>query len=167
VRNRASSDQGFSLIETVVALGVLTTGVLGATAVLVAGMQNLSSSPSDVIVSEKATEAVESVFAARDSHRLSWSQIRNVADEGVFVDGPTDLTTPGPDGLVNTEDDGGMEEIDMQTRTQRLEGFTREIRIEDVPDTNGQLRSITVIITFQAWPAKRTYTLKTYISSFA
>ena len=39
---------GFSLVETMIALGVLTVGVLGAAAVLATGMQNLSSSPADV-----------------------------------------------------------------------------------------------------------------------
>ena len=77
---RASSNKGFSLIETVIALGVLVTGVLGAAGVLAAGMKNLSTSPSNVIVAQKATEAVEAVFAARDSHRLTWAQIKNVAN---------------------------------------------------------------------------------------
>src|SRR5581483_9055241 len=65
-----SNEKGFSLAETVIAIGVLTTGVLGAASVLVAGMTNLSSSPQDVITAQKATQAVESVFAARDSKRL-------------------------------------------------------------------------------------------------
>ena len=45
-----SSSKGFSLAETVIALGVLTTGVIGAAGVLTTGMQNLSSSPADGVV---------------------------------------------------------------------------------------------------------------------
>ena len=55
---RLASSKGFSLLETIVSLGVLTTGVLGAAAVLAAGMQNLSSSPSDVVTTHSpATRA--------------------------------------------------------------------------------------------------------------
>ena len=73
---QTSSNKGFSLVETIVAIGVLTTGILGAAGVLAAGMQNLSSSPSDVVVTQKAAQAIETVFAARDSHRFTWAQIK-------------------------------------------------------------------------------------------
>ena len=88
----------------------MTAAVLGASSVLAAGSQNLSSSPADAIVAQKAAEAIEGVFAARDSHALDWSKIRNVhgasgSDNGVFLDGPQPLGGPGSDGLVNTADD--------------------------------------------------------------
>ena len=73
-----TSAKGFSLVETMVALGVLVTGVLGAAAVLAAGMQNLSSSPADVVTTQKAAEAMEAVFSARQSGKLTWAQIKNV-----------------------------------------------------------------------------------------
>ena len=89
-----------------IALGVLTTGVLGAAAVLATGMQNLSSSPGDVIVDAEGGAGIEAVFSARDSHKLTWAQIRNVNgardDGGVFLDGPQPLKLAGADGLVNT-----------------------------------------------------------------
>jgi len=178
-----SSEKGFSLIETMVALGVLTVGVLGAAGVLATGMQNLSSSPQDVIVTQKASQAIEAVFSARDSHKLTWSQIRNIRgvsgnDGGIFVDGPTNLTLPGPDGIVNTQDDPmtietiilpGHDQIlgtsDDQTIT--LNNFTRQIAIADVPNENGNLRSVTVTITYQNGPTKRTYTLVSFISSYS
>src|SRR5471032_2780100 len=94
------SSKGFSLVETMIALGVLVTGVLGAAAVLATGMQNLSSSPSDVVTTQKAAEAMESVFSARQSGKLSWAQIKNVQgasgfDGGVFKDSALPLTIPG------------------------------------------------------------------------
>jgi Tfp pilus assembly protein PilV len=101
-----SSSCGFSLVETMIALGVLTVGVLGAAGILSTGMQKLTSSPGDVVVMQKATEAIESVFSARDSQRLTWSQLQNVVgasnDGGIFLDGPQSLHTAGPDGLVGT-----------------------------------------------------------------
>ncbi|HVB38083.1 MAG TPA: prepilin-type N-terminal cleavage/methylation domain-containing protein, partial [Vicinamibacterales bacterium] len=112
----ARGQQGFSLIETMIALGILATGLLGAAAIMTTGMQRLAGSPAQVIATQKAAEAIESVFAARDSHVLTWAQIRNVkgasgADGGVFLDGPQPLKLPGPDGLVNTADDGALETV--------------------------------------------------------
>ena len=63
----SSSSQGFSLVETIIALGVLATGVIGAAGVLTMGMTNLNSSPADVVMTQKATQAIEAVFSARDS----------------------------------------------------------------------------------------------------
>jgi Tfp pilus assembly protein PilV len=79
---RVTSAKGFSLAETVIALGVLTTGILGAAAVLASGMQNLSSSPADVVTTQKAAEAMEAVFSARQSGKLTWTQINNVSNGG-------------------------------------------------------------------------------------
>lgn len=184
-----SSASGFSLIETVIAMGVLATGMLGAAAVMSAGMQGVSSSPRDLIAIQKATEAIESVFSARDSHVLTWSQIRNVkgvsgSDNGVFLDGPQSLVLAGPDGLVNTADDAsqpgesfllpGKDQMlgTSDDTTQTLTDYTREIKIADVAgevDVNGicMLRSITVNVIYQSGPTKRTYSLVTYISSYS
>ena len=178
-----SSQKGFSFVEVLFALGVLTTGVLGAAAVMAAGMQNLSSSPGDVIVIQKAAQAVEAVFAARDSHKLTWAQIQNVhgasgSDNGVFLDGPQGLKLSGSDGLVNTADDSAYIETIPLPGTDRvfgtsddralvLSGYTREISIRDVAGEGGQLRSITVTVTFQNGTTQRIYTLTTLVSAYA
>jgi prepilin-type N-terminal cleavage/methylation domain-containing protein len=179
-----SSEKGFSLIEVMISVGVLTVGVMGTAMVLTAGMLNLSSSPADVIVTQKAAQAIEAVFSARDSHRLTWDQIKNVNgatghDGGIFLDGPQHLPlNPGPDGLVNTaDDDPGYETIVMPGKDQIigtaddqvivLRAFTREILIRDVPNENGELRSITVTVIYQSGPTKRTYVLTTLISAYS
>ena len=179
-----TSAKGFSLVETVISLGVLTTGILGAAAVLATGMQNLSSSPADVVTTQKAAEAMEAVFSARQSGKLTWAQIKNVAgasgsDNGVFLDGAQPLYYPGADGLVNTADDAvaGIETVTLPGKDQLLNtaddqvtplsSFTREIKIRDITAENGQLRSIVVTITYQNGPTTRTYTLTTYISSYS
>ena len=190
-----SSSKGFSLVETIVALGVLTTGILGAAAVLSAGMQNLSSSPADVVTTQKAAEAMEAVFSARQSGKLTWSQIKNVngasgSDNGIFLDGAKPLNLPGADGLVNTADDTvavgtticpavcwGVETVRLPGRDQflntaddqvtPLSTFTREILIRDVAGEQGQLRSIVVTVKYKNGTTTRTYTLTTYISSYS
>jgi hypothetical protein len=187
---RLSSSKGFSLVETVIALGVLVTGVLGAAAVLATGMQNLSSSPTDVIMTQKAAEAMEAVFSARQSGKLTWAQINNVTNGGVFLDGAQALNLSGADGLVNTADDTvavntticpevcwGVETVRLPGKDQQLNtgddqvitlsGYTRQILIQDVPGENAQLRSIVVTITCKSGPSLRTYKLTTYISAYS
>ena len=177
-----SSSRGFSLVETIVAIGVLTVGVLGAADVLTRGMLILTSSNQDVTVTQKAAEAVEGVFASRDSHKLTWAQIRNVAgasgtDGGIFLDGPQPLKVPGPDGVVNTADDGAIETIVLPGPDQlfgtadditlTLNGYTREIMIRDVAGESGRVRSITVTIAYQNAMGPRKYVLVTYVSNYA
>jgi hypothetical protein len=169
------SGRGTSLIETVVALGVLSVGALGTAAVFTQGMERAKSSPGDLIATQKAQEAIESVFAARDSVVVTWPQLRNVAgagsDGGIFLDGPQDIKDPGADGIVNTADDGPIETVtypgrdlvmgNADDKTVTVSGFTREIQIRN---TTTDLRSITVTVTYRSGTSLRTYTLVAYIS---
>jgi hypothetical protein len=172
------SERGISLIETMIALGVLSVGVLGAAAVFTQGMERTKSSPGDLIATQKAQEAVESVFAARDSHTVSWTQLRNVigtgADGGVFLDGPQGIKLTGLDGIVNTADDGAIETITYPGRdlvlgtaddtVASLADFTREIQIRNL---TADLRSIVVTVKYHAGAELRIYTLTAYISNYA
>ena len=177
MRAPRSSQAGSTLIEVVLAMGVLTVGALGAAGVFTSGMQKATSSPGDLIATQKAAEAIESVFAARDTHKLTWAQIRNVhgesgSDGGVFEDGKKQLRDSGPDGLVNTVDDSDIEEVRYpgQDRIMRtaddtfieLGQFWREIQIKRV---NDDLRIITVTMTYTANAQNRTFSLTTYISN--
>jgi type II secretory pathway pseudopilin PulG len=174
MRTSAHSQSGFSLLETVFAIGVLSAGALGMAGTFTSGMQRTVSSPNELIATQKAAEAVESVFSARDSHLLVWSQIRNESYGGVFMNGPQPLKLPGPDGIVNTHDDTLIESFDLpgpdqvlgtaDDVTKTLDGFTREIAITDLTD---DLRSITVTVTYQAGPTTKSYSITAYISSWA
>src|SRR5262245_24128376 len=169
-----NSSRGFSLIETIIALGVMTTALLGLAALMTAGMKRIASAPGDLTATQKASEAIESVFSARDTHTLTWAQLRNVADGGIFLGGPQSLRTPGADGLIDTADDGAVETVTYPGRDQALGtaddmtvsfvGFTREIQIRDV---EANLRSITVIIRYPQGSTMRTYSLTSYISNYA
>src|ERR1700730_18825642 len=102
MRKDSVSQRGFSLIETVMALGVLTVGLMGAAAVITTGMQKVSTSPYDLIATQKAAEAIETVFSARDSHVLTWAQLRNVigsqgTQRGIFLDGTAGVQLLGAD----------------------------------------------------------------------
>lgn len=166
---------GFSLIETVFAIGVLCVAALGMAGVFAQGMAKTVSSPGEVLATQKAAAAIESVFSARDSHTITWAQLQNTSMGGIFKVGPQPLTTDGPDGVVGTADDGPVETVQLPGPDQRLgvggddvtvtlTGFTREIVLTDVKT---DLRKITVTITYKAGAATRSYTLTALISTFA
>jgi prepilin-type N-terminal cleavage/methylation domain-containing protein len=173
------AESGFTLLETMVALGVLAFGLLAMAQVMAFGVGMLSGSGPDMMAREKAAEAIESVFTARDTRTITWDRIRNVAgvsgsDNGVFLDGPRPLTTSGADGLLNTADDGPIESIILpgldgamgtgDDVVSLLESFYREVEIRDV---GPNLRSIRVRITYRAGQQEREYVVETLISSFA
>jgi hypothetical protein len=175
------SESGVSLIETMIAMLVLTVGAIGMAAMFLQGMRTTASSPSELVATQKAAEAIESVFSARDSHTITWDELRNT-DQGIFVKNPQPMMVAGSDGILGTADDGKignatgvLESVVLpgpdqdlsktaDNKTETLRGFTREIRISDVTD---DLRLITVIIEYPAGAATQTYTLTAYISAIA
>ena len=61
------SADGFSLVEVIVATGILATGLLSLAGVFSIGMIHMAASSPGIIAREKAREAVESVHTARDT----------------------------------------------------------------------------------------------------
>ena len=172
---KTNSQTGFSLVETMFAIGVLSVAALGMAGIFAQGMQKTASSPGELLATQKAAAAIESVFAARDSHTITWAQLQNVSMGGIFKNGPQPLTTDGPDGVIGTADDGPVETVQLPGRDQKLgaggddvtvtlSGFTREIVLTDVKT---DLRKITVTITYKSGPTTRSYTLTALISTFA
>ena len=174
MRTNVRSESGFSLVETLVSMMVLTVGVLGLTQAFVQGVQKSTSSPYEVLATQKAAEAIESVFAARDSHTISWAQMKNIAQGGVFVGAATSMKTSGADAVLNTIDDGPVESFQFpgpdgmigtpDDKTLVLNDFTRKIEIVEL---NGFLRQITVTITYPANGQTKTYTVTALISQYA
>jgi len=173
-------ETGFTLIETVVSLALLTVGLLSMAAVMAHSVRQMGGSTSDMVMTQKASEAIESVFTARDNRKLTWAQIRNVNgqgnDGGVFKDGPLPIRLPGDDGLVNTADDDAeeIEEVTLAGRDNqlntaddevvKLDTYTREIEIRDLSQG---LRQIKVIVRYTGGDAVREFVLVSYISTYA
>jgi prepilin-type N-terminal cleavage/methylation domain-containing protein len=180
----AASERGFTLVEVLVAMLILTAGLLSLLGVITLGVTTVAASSPMLIAREKAREAVESVHTARDTGELAWSRINNVASGGVFLAGMQPIKLPGADGLVNTSDDGAIEEIrapgadgilgntdDVITRLQS-NLFEREIAIttlnqDGTTAINPNLRRITVNVRYRVLGGWRTYTLTTYISNYS
>ena len=167
-----SSESGFSLVEVMVAAVILMTGLLCLAYAYGQGVVVVMSSQQDAIARQKAREAMEDVLTARNTDTLTWSQINNVSNGGVFLDGPQPLTTPGPDGMVNTADDGAIETILLpgpdglltDGTSVPLNGYTRQIQITSI---NLNLKQITITIVYATQQGfSRSYTLTSYVSPY-
>jgi type II secretory pathway pseudopilin PulG len=181
-RQRKMSRQlaGFTLIEAMISIVILSFGVLSLAAVYAQGIMFASLTQYDYIAEKKAEEAIETIFTARDTKILTWAQIQNVSTGGVFLDNAQPLLDPGADGLVGTADDnialpdsiiigpgvdgklGTADDVVVNLNPW----MTRTIAMIPVAgETN--LRQITITINYQVGRIKRTYTLISYISTFA
>ena len=177
---KAGNGNGFGMVEAVVGLSILAFGMLGVAAAFAQGMRSLAGSNYDILAREKAVEAIESVYASRDTKTIAWAAIRNIkgetgSDGGVFVDGQHPLTRAGDDGLVNTEDDSAEIESLVQPGpddmlgtgddiVQMLTGFTREIELRELTPN---LRRLRVVVRYKVGSEAREYEIVTYISSYA
>jgi len=150
---------GFTLVEVMIATVVVTVGLLSVAYSLGLGLTVVQTSTQDTIARQKAREAMEDVFTARDDARITFDQVCNVGGSAncIFVNGFTSLTTPGPDQLVNTADDGGIETVDtpgpdgiLGTADDievPLTGYQRSIAIIAL---SGNLKQITVTIQYRS-----------------
>jgi hypothetical protein len=180
LRKRSRHLAGFTLLEAMISIFVLTFGVLSLAAVYAQGIFFASLSQYDYVAEKKAEQAVEAIFTARDIKQLTWAAIQNVSNNGVFLDGPQPILLPGTDGLVGTVTDQASadEVITIGPGPDGILGtaddqvvdlnpwMKRTIAITAVTgETN--LRMITVTITYQVGKMSRNYTLISYISAFA
>ena len=184
-RNRKCNGQaGFSLLEALISAVVLTIGLLAVCATLAMGLSSTQYVQMDTIARQRATQALESIYTARQTATVTFAQIENVSGTGtgIFTSGYVPLTDAGPDGIEGTIDDvpaaaitvpgpsGTLTGSTPPDRSISLTGFQRQILISDVViggTTNTNLRQIQVSIKYPT-PAGfyRTYTVQAMISSF-
>lgn len=169
---------GFALIEAMIAMVVLTIGLCGVLAALQYAISGTESAQEDLIARHKALDAMESIYTARNSQQIPFSEITNVSQGGIFTDGALPLKCAGPDGLVGTADDvsctapdtgaacpGGVECLVLpgpdgvlgtaDDVTQSLSNFTRTIAfntvtqtINGVTSTNQNLIAVTITVSY-------------------
>jgi prepilin-type N-terminal cleavage/methylation domain-containing protein len=168
---------GFTLVETLMAMVIMACGLLALATAFAQGMIIMSTSHLHLVAKEKASEAIESVFTSRDTMTITWDEICNVSDGGIFLDGEQPMTESGADGLVNTADDGSIETMTMPGPDNQmgtgddpavtLSNFTREIAMDDIGTNGVILRRIVVTIRYQVGHLSRQYQLTSYISPYA
>ena len=182
-----SDERGFTLLEVLIALAVLMVGLMSLAYGIGIGLAVTQMSTMDTIAREKAREAMEDVFTARDTSTISFTQICNIPtgsnpNNCLFVNGLTPMytadssglvntnaaatqgvletyVTPGPDGILGTADD----------ITYNLTGFQRSIQVTSVSSSDGYtvLAQVTVTIQYNPLPwLSRTVTMVTVMSPY-
>ena len=187
--------RGFTLIETMIAVALMTIGILTLVATFGEAVGATQYAEQNMIARQKALQALESVYTARNTQQLSFSQIANTTNGGIFV--PSEqMLCAGPDGLVNTTDDvncpasgpcGAGPECIVLPGPDGILGtgddvpfslgnMTRAVNITNALNADGSvnqtLKIVTVTITYvtngaaAAAPAAiRTYTINALVAS--
>lgn len=172
ITNPERSQTGFSIMETMVAVIVLTIGLLSVATVFSSSLEIVALAQADSIAQHQAQQMIEGIFAARNTGAISFPAIQNQSAApglGLFKDGLTPAYQAGPDGIMNTTDDGPALEIGPDGRP--LSNFQRQIVISTVflqdgvsPDPNE--RKVQVWVQYRIGRMVRTYTQVTYVSTF-
>jgi len=178
-KRKSRSSRGFTLIEVMVAMAILAAGILSVAGIFAKGLQASYETQIQYIAEQKAQEAMETIFTARDTKVITFSQIANVSAGGVFLDGAQPLCASGPDGLFGTQDDittqpdtvvtspgadkmfGTSDDVGMNLNPW----MTRTIKIE--PTSTSNLDKITVTINWTYAGQSSTYQIVSYISDYS
>jgi prepilin-type N-terminal cleavage/methylation domain-containing protein len=179
-KSRPNKRAGFTLIEVMVAMVVLSLGVLSLVSITTQGLRASYQTQIQYIAQQKAQEAMESIFTARDTRLYTSAAINNVSQGGIFMDGPRPLCAAGPDGLFGTADDDctNPDSIVIAPGPDQIFGtaddiaislnpwMTRTIAIAPAANTVN-LKTITVTITWTFEGQSATYQIASFISNFS
>ncbi len=183
---------GFTLLEALIAMVVMTVGLLSVIASLTYALAAVQNGEYDLIARQKALEAMESIYTARNSQQIPFGSINNTVNGGIFKSGAQPLLCAGPDGMVGTTDDVGCTSTagacpnagaecmvlpgpdgvlgTADDVTMSLANFTRTITISQVllpsGTVNQNLVAVTVTVAYTASGATRSYTTNGLISSY-
>jgi type II secretory pathway pseudopilin PulG len=168
-RKRVASRQiGFGLIEAMISSIILIVGLAALAGLFAQSLTFLQYTREDLIAKQKAREALEAVYTARnDGIFLGGFQPLFLpgANGIVGTSGQTNIldrqVLPGPDGILGTADD----------QIIPLNNFQRQILIQPLFDPigniNPDIRKITVTVQVTS-PQRgtRNYTVTGYVSRF-
>lgn len=178
-QRKTRSSKGFTLIEVMVSMAILAAGILSIAGIFAKGLQASYQTQIQYIAEQKAQEAMETIFTARDTKVITFAQIANVSAGGVFLDGAQPLCASGPDGLFGTQDDitsqpdtvvvspgadktfGTSDDVSMNLNPW----MTRTIKIETTTTTN--LNKITVTINWTYAGQSSSYQIVSFISDYS
>jgi type II secretory pathway pseudopilin PulG len=134
-RHRPQRESGFSLLETVIAMLILTVGLMGVASAI--GYALMASQGGRGLTNAKllVVSALEQMETLRNSGQLNFAEISNSPVSGsTFTAFPTTFlpvsTTPGTDFVYGTQDDPGISDP-----TLAINGVTRQILITSLSPT--------------------------------
>jgi type II secretory pathway pseudopilin PulG len=178
-QRNAKRESGFTLLETMIAMGVLSFGVLSLVSVFTQGLVASNQLNIQYIAQQKAQESMETIFTARDTRLLTYAQLANVSNGGVFLNGAQPLLAPGPDGLFGTADDDATNPDSIVTapgpdkifgtsddvKTNLNPWMTRTVTITPSA-TTPNLETVTVTVNWTFQGRSNSYTVSSLLSSF-
>jgi len=191
-RVRKPAERGFSLIEVMVSMAVLTVGMVSLLGVFGLAMASTQTSQQDMIAKQLANEAYESIVTARNTAQINWDAIQNNAGTqfcttspspcGIFVVNASSpqfqpIYNAGADGIFGTSDDANAGEETLQDPGADgvfqtaddtfipLTGYQRAIQIAPLYDASGNpISSLrSITVTVQYGTSQSQKTPKTYI----
>jgi prepilin-type N-terminal cleavage/methylation domain-containing protein len=188
---KARSQRGFSLLEVVISMAILTVGLVSLLGVFALAMASTQTSQQDMIAKQLANEALESIVTARNSSQIAWNQIQNMSGGcpsttggPIFMSGQQPIYNAGNDGIFGTCDDAAaLEETLKEPGPDGIYGnaddiqipltsYQRTILISPVVDASGNvvatLRGINITVQYQTTQTRipKTYVLSTLISQY-
>jgi len=99
-KRRKGTQQGFTLIEVLIAAVIMTIGLLALLSMFATALAATQFSQQDLIARQKAREGLEAIFSARDDGKIGYAQIDNscaVGSTGIFKCGWDNLIRVDPD----------------------------------------------------------------------
>jgi hypothetical protein len=182
-RSITNPESGVTLLEVVVASFFLTVSLLAVAGTMIQGVSSVFMNQEQLIAKQKAQEALESVFLARSTQEITWAQIQNASNGGVFLGGYQDMRGMGLDGIPNTADDAAdpMETITYPGKDGNLgtaddiivtlSAFKRQITISNVllPNNNvdPDIRRIDIDVRYYIRNIPKVVRVSSFISRFA
>lgn len=137
------AEAGFSMLEAVVAISVLTVGLLGVAAAIAFSTVTTGRTRNVTQAKQIIVSTLEQVSALRDSERLSFAQISNagVGNFGGFVNSFVQVSNdPGPDGIHGTADDVAVDDDPTN------DNYERSIVVSEL---NPNLKKIEVTVKYR------------------
>ncbi|MEZ5344276.1 MAG: prepilin-type N-terminal cleavage/methylation domain-containing protein [Pyrinomonadaceae bacterium] len=151
VRSTADREKGFTLIEVVIAVFILTIGLIGTAAAITFALEFSALSRNVTNGKLIIVSTIEEIEGLRNARRLDFQQIENTGNVNNtgsennfngFSNGfkPVSLN-PGPDGVDGTDDDlitAGPDGVygtgdDAVDNTNVRPGYSRKITITNLP----------------------------------
>lgn len=164
------NERGFSLIEAVVAIFIVTIGLIGTAGAITYALEFGAISKNITKAKLVIVATVEEVEMLRNSRRLNYRQIANVGNvdnseaqnpfNGFSTDFKDVSTQPGPDGVNGTDDDfrrpgadgvyGTRDDFDDPNLARK--GFWRKITVSEL---NSSLKKIEVRVRYEGRDGKK------------
>lgn len=169
LRRKPARCAGFTIIEVLIAGVILVVGMLSMAALFAKALGAVQFSQEGQIARQKSRETLEAIYTARNDASITFDQLQNDGDGGIFKTGFQTMYLPGSNGIPGTDKDTAvLDRVILPGKNGIIEtasnaaapagddvfmpltNFQRQILINNVTDAAGNvnlyMRRITVTI---------------------